>query len=247
MRVLGIDTATRTASVGVVDDGGEVVGERTGDTASSHAVTLLPLVEVVLAATHTPLREIGLLAISIGPGSFTGVRVAVSVAKGLALATGIPIVGVPTLEALALAAGPRSGVLWPLLDARKGEVYAAAFRVHGDAAECVHAPMVVPPARLVERLEPPCTLVGEGVASYASQWPVWPDATVEMDAAVSPSGAVVARLGLARWRALGADGVASLEPTYVRTSDAERRRLAGEAERAERRIGRKIDRVGVVG
>src|SRR5689334_18463142 len=103
----------------------------------SHARTLLPLIDNALAAARCELSDLDLIAVSIGPGSFTGLRIGLSVAKGLALATGLPAVGVPTLEAYANCAGARSGLLCPVLDARKGEVYGAAFQIgKGQALEC---------------------------------------------------------------------------------------------------------------
>src|SRR5262245_52075822 len=103
----------------------------------SHARTLLPLIDAALAAAGVGLRQLDLLAVSIGPGSFTGLRIGLSVAKGLALATGLPVVGVPTLEAYALHVGPRPGLICPVLDARKGEVYGAVFRWQGGESLCV--------------------------------------------------------------------------------------------------------------
>jgi tRNA threonylcarbamoyl adenosine modification protein YeaZ len=86
------------------------------------------LIDAVLAEADVRLADLARIAVSIGPGSFTGLRIGLSVAKGLALATGIPLVGVPTLEAYAHALGPAPDPIWPVLDARTGEIYAACFR-----------------------------------------------------------------------------------------------------------------------
>ena len=169
MRVLGIETATSIASVGIVD-ADHVAAEQTLPMRGNHARTLLPLIDEVLAAAGMGVRDLGLLAVSIGPGSFTGLRIGLSVAKGLALATGLPVSGVPTLEAYARRAGPRPGLLCPVLDARKGEVYAAAFRWSGDEPVCVAAPVAVTPERFAASLRPPCTLVGDGVDAYFELW-----------------------------------------------------------------------------
>jgi tRNA threonylcarbamoyladenosine biosynthesis protein TsaB len=222
VRALGIETATGIASVGIVGADHDAT-ERAQPMRGSHARTLLPLIDDVLAAAGLGLRDLDLLAVSIGPGSFTGLRIGLSVAKGLALATGLPVVGVSTLEAYARRAGPRPGLLCPVLDARKGEVYAAAFGWQAGEPVCVTAPAALAPERFAATLRPPCTLVGDGVDAYAGVWrrELGPGAELIPFAELSPSGAVVARLGIARATALGADDLAGLEPFYCRQSEAE--------------------------
>ncbi len=250
MRALGIETATSIASVGIVVED-RVVAERSLPMHGSHARTLLPLVDEALAAAGVTLAALDLLAVSIGPGSFTGLRIGLSVAKGLALATGLPVVGVPTLEAYAHTAGPRSGLLCPVLDARKGEVYAAAFRwpggrravaaggvragarhqhdadgaapSSGSLPQCVVPPAAVVPEHFAASVRAPCTLIGDGVDAYAEIWrrALGEGAELIPFAALPPSGAVVARLGSARAAPFGADDLASLAPRYCRSSQAE--------------------------
>jgi tRNA threonylcarbamoyladenosine biosynthesis protein TsaB len=226
MRVLGLDTATWTATVGVID-GERTLAERSRVVSGSHAVTLLPLVEETLSAGGMGLGDVDLIAVSIGPGSFTGVRIALSVAKGLAMAARRPLVGVPTLAALAEAAGG-GGVVWPVLDARKGELYAAAFARHEHGLAVIRPPMTLSPARLLEALAPPCRLVGEGAALVAEDVRARWGAAIGLDPAVAPRGTVIARLGAARYRTQGADDIAVLEPTYVRPSEAELGRRTAE-------------------
>ncbi len=225
MRVLGLDTATWTASVGLID-GDTELAERSLTVTGSHARTLLPMIEETLAAARLGLRDLELLAVSIGPGSFTGLRIGLSVAKGLAWASGIPLVGVPTLEALAHVAAPRPGLICPVLDARKREVYGAAFRWVGGALECVAEADVLSPEQFAARLTPPCTLVGDGVDTYASVWRACLGEGAELVpfARLSPRGSVVARLGTARFRLCGPASVAQVEPLYMRKSEAELRR-----------------------
>ena len=222
MRVLGIDTATRTASAGVIDDD-RLLAERSLAAGGSHAAALLPLIESVLDAAHLGIGDLDLLAVAIGPGSFTGLRVGLSVAKGLALACAKPIVGAPTLEAYARGLGPRAGLVCPVLDARKREVYAAVFRWIGDELREVRAPDVVSPEDFASRLEMPCTLIGEGVDAYAALWRTCLGDAAELlsASALQPMGTVVARLGRLRYGAVGSDDLATLEPAYVRRSEAE--------------------------
>ncbi len=106
---------------------GDVRAERIERTAASHAGTLPRLVDEVLAEAGERPERGDAVAVAIGPGSFTGLRIGLSFAKGLAFASGLAIVGVPTLDALALAAPPWTGVLCAALDARKQEIYAALY------------------------------------------------------------------------------------------------------------------------
>jgi tRNA threonylcarbamoyladenosine biosynthesis protein TsaB len=236
VRVLGIDTATRFASVAVAVDGRGVV-ERTLPMSGSHGRTLFPLIEEVLAVADLGPDAVDLIAVSIGPGSFTGLRVGLSAAKGLALASNAALVGVPTLDAYALAAGRRAGTVWTVLDARKGEVYAAAFRWHCDAPEKVEPTMAVTPVALVGRMDAACTLVGDGVDSYAELWRsrLGPEATLIELATLPPSAYAVATCGVQLAARHGLAAADHLEPVYCRLPEAQAGRDQREAlpERAE--------------
>ena len=225
VRVLGIETATWTASVAIIEDG-KTLAEVTLQESANHGSALFPLLDDALSAANTSLDDIDLIAVSIGPGSFTGLRIGLSMAKGLALARGIPVVGVPTLKALAWAAGPRSHLLWTVLDARKREVYAAAFDPRRDMEQVVPA-AVCTAEEIAAHLIPPCTVVGNGIDTYGaifrSRW----GNGIELRAAadVPPSAVAVASLGLADFRERGPEELNGLEPCYVRRSDAERARI----------------------
>jgi tRNA threonylcarbamoyladenosine biosynthesis protein TsaB len=223
--VLGIDTATWTASVGVVC-GGRDRAEISRQVSASHASVLLELIEETLDRAGLEIGEIDLLAVSIGPGSFTGLRIGLSTAKGLAMATGAAVVGVPTLEALALAAGQRSGVVCPVLDARKGEVYAGTFRSHAGTVLRVADDAVVDPRRLARTLERPCTLVGDAVEPYRAVWEEELGDAVELVPfdEIAPRGSLVARLGARRFEDQGGADLTRLEPQYCRKSEAELKR-----------------------
>lgn len=227
MRVLGIESATRTASIAIVDEA-VTLTEQTLPQSASHGTALFALLADALTAADTTLDAIDLLAVSIGPGSFTGLRIGLSMAKGLALACDIPIVGVPTLEALAAAAPPRSHPLWTVLDARKGEVYAAAFiRAPRTDMETIFPPSVCTAQYLSQCLEPPCSVVGDAVDTYGDVLRSRDRSGIELlpIANVPPSSVSVARVGAARYAERGNDSVSALEPCYVRMSEAERSRI----------------------
>lgn len=194
MLTLAFDTATAVATSALVDDG-EVLGER-----MSRAQTLLEDVDALLRQGGAHPRNLDALAIGIGPGSFTGVRIGLAAARGLALSLGLPGAGVSTLAALAAGA---PGAL-PVIDARRREVFAF---VHGE-------PAVLPPADLdVDG----SVCVGDGARRYRVLF--------EARGAIVPPDDDERHLPRARFHvqlagALGA--VDEIEPLYLRVPDAER-------------------------
>jgi tRNA threonylcarbamoyladenosine biosynthesis protein TsaB len=147
LRVLTIDTATPVETVAVVEDGREIA-RRTTRAGRGRADEFAAAVADALADAATSLSDLSALVVSIGPGRFTGLRVGLATAKGLAASTRLPIVAVPTLEALAESSLPGEGsaaFVCPMLDARRGEVYAALFRADG-ALTRVHPDVAVDPA-----------------------------------------------------------------------------------------------------
>jgi len=195
MLILAFDTATEIATSALVADG-EVLGERI-----SHAVTLLEDVDALLRRGGAHADEIDALAVGVGPGSFTGVRVGLATARGLALALDIPAAGVSTLEALAAGA---PGAL-PVIDARRREI----FVLQGDAAR------VLAPAEL--RLVPGTVCVGNGAVRYRSE--------LEAAGAEVPPDTDERHVPRARFHAQLAQNFGpadAVEPLYLRVPDADR-------------------------
>ena len=125
--ILSIETATRAGSI-AVSRGAALLAERTGDAARSHSTDLLDLIREALEEAGGRIQEVSLFAVATGPGSFTGLRIGVATAKGLASTLGRKVAGVPTLRAVALAAGEGERVV-ALLPAGRGELFAQSFRV----------------------------------------------------------------------------------------------------------------------
>jgi tRNA threonylcarbamoyladenosine biosynthesis protein TsaB len=187
-------------------------------TERSHLGDLPSRVTAVLAAGGVRLDDVGALAVSIGPGSFTGLRVAVAFAKGLAFAGQLPVAAVSTLEALAWVAeaAPPARVL-AALDARKGEIYAAFFAPEGGTLRRLTPDAVWKPTALAAACDTTTIVVGDAPDAHAGSFAA---ATVRPFAAHHPRGDVVARLGAARLAAGAAVPLAVLEPAYVRAPDA---------------------------
>jgi tRNA threonylcarbamoyladenosine biosynthesis protein TsaB len=219
MRILGIDTTTRITSVGLVDDE-HVVAERSTHAASSHGETLAPLIDRLLADAGLRVADLQAVAVSIGPGSFTGLRVGLATAKGLAFGCELALVSVPTLDALARVADAEPGELvCPILDARKGEIYAALYAADatGNVTRLTDD-LALRPAELVPRVRGRCRFLGDGTDAYGEPLgqALGPVALVLPFTHYHPRGAVVAQLGRARLATAGADPAGALEPRYVR-------------------------------
>jgi tRNA threonylcarbamoyladenosine biosynthesis protein TsaB len=223
--VLGIETATPTASVGLAEEDC-VLAERSLGMTRNHAVAILPLIDETLQDGGVGLRDVDAVAVSIGPGSFTGLRVGLSVAKGLVLVGGMAIVGVPTLEVLAQTAAADGVPICTVLDARRGEVYTAAFRCCHGGVECIHEATVVSLEHLASYVPSPCRMIGDLVDTRAAFLRERLGPGVAMVPGVAPSGAVVARMGARRIQSSGPDDPFGLEPVYLRIPDAEWKRAA---------------------
>ncbi len=223
MRLLCIDTSTRVGSVAVFVDGA-LAAEVNARLQGTHSQELLPMVDAALGLARCGYDDLDAIAVDIGPGSFTGVRIGVALAKGMAFARGIALWGVSSLEALGRAAPMVEGWSLVVLDARRDEVYAALWRWDDGVRTPALAGLSGTPEHVGDAVE---ALVGAG------------DVVLVTDAA----GALLARLLAARpWRvvrgapAMGvplarlvgeavADGACtlddgSLEPLYLRDPDA---------------------------
>jgi tRNA threonylcarbamoyladenosine biosynthesis protein TsaB len=219
MLVLGIDTATWTAVVGLVRDG-VVLVEDVYRESHSHTESLPALVERVLQAGGVTLDAVEGLAVSIGPGSFTGLRVSLAFAKGVAFAGGVPLAAVPTLEALAWIADAAPGeTICAAIDARKREVYSAFFVADAGGPRRLTEDVAQSPERLASELPKGCVLVGDATDVYGDV--LGARATVRPFSTHHPRGGVVARLGWQRLVAGQAVNPGEVEPVYVRAPDAQ--------------------------
>jgi len=125
--ILNIETATKNCSVSVAKDGQTIVCSELADEGYSHAEKLHVFIEEVIAKAGISAQDLNAVAVSQGPGSYTGLRIGVSAAKGLCYALNIPLIAVDTLQTLASQAGVTDGKIIPMLDARRMEVYSAIF------------------------------------------------------------------------------------------------------------------------
>ncbi|MGH7301595.1 MAG: tRNA (adenosine(37)-N6)-threonylcarbamoyltransferase complex dimerization subunit type 1 TsaB, partial [Candidatus Rokuibacteriota bacterium] len=164
MRLLALETATLAGGAALLDDG-RLVGESRLNIALTHSERLMAVVDRLLQDCGCDARSLDALAVSVGPGSFTGLRVGAATAKGLALALEVEVAPVPTLDALAATLPFANAPVCALLDARKGEVYCSLYRWAGDAMERRWDYLALPPEAAAARLEAPVIVLGDGVAA----------------------------------------------------------------------------------
>jgi tRNA threonylcarbamoyladenosine biosynthesis protein TsaB len=219
--LLALETSVPTARV-VVLDGDGVVLASAEKSAARHSSNLLRLCDETLRPAQVTVAGLAAIACGAGPGSFTGLRVGLAVAKGLALPTGLPLVLISSLEALARDLGG-SGLVVPCLDAGKDQVYAQIFRVSGDTIEAEDETWVIDPAALVERIGGRAvTAGGTGVDRYRAVFaPAWGDAALRLDAP-GPSARSVGALAQARLARGEIDDLDRAVPAYGRPPDITR-------------------------
>ena len=223
MKILGIDTSTSCGSVGLID-GDSVIAEYLLDIPTTHSESLLSSIEYVLEQSRCPIETLDGWAISLGPGSFTGLRIGVSTIKGLAFATEKPVAGVPTLDALASNLSPTPYLICPILDARKGEVYASFYRYDDeDTPVRVSAYQAIRPEDLVKTIEEKTIFLGNGVTTYGDYLRnALPTLAAFVPAPLNLShGSTVARLGLERIQRGEVLDLSTFTPIYIRASEAE--------------------------
>lgn len=228
MLVLGVETSSMQGGVALVGEGG-LVSEYTLNVEATHSERLLPTIDRMLRDAGLGLEVLAGIAVSIGPGSFTGLRIGLSTVKGLAYATGLPVVGVPTLEALAWSVPFAGCQVCPVLDARKQEVYAALFRYRNSALERIMEDAALPPEVLCGKIRRPTLFLGDGLGAYGDLFRrlLGERMLVPPLASRGSRPACVAELGRQRLLRGERDPADSLVPRYLRPSEAELRRARG--------------------
>jgi tRNA threonylcarbamoyladenosine biosynthesis protein TsaB len=224
MLVLGVETSTMQGGTALVGDDG-LRSEYTLNVEATHSERLLPTIDRMLRDAGVGLDALSGLAVSIGPGSFTGLRIGLSTVKGLAYATGLPVVGVPTLEALACTVAFAREQVCPVLDARKQEVYAALFRCERGEVVRVMEDAALAPEALCDRIRRPTIFLGDGLAVYEELFRrlLGDRMLVPPPACRGARPAWVAELGRRRLLRGERDQVDALVPRYLRPSEAELR------------------------
>ncbi len=222
--ILSIETATGCGSValtrGTLQDG-TLLAEYTHRPDITHSRKLLGLVEHVMGMEQVGWQDVDGISVSLGPGSFTGLRIGLAAAKGLAMAAGIPLAGIPTLEALAWQCRGATRPVCSLIDARKGQVYAAGYDFVNGRLTAQGETRAIDPEQLAAQIDTPTIFVGPGIQAYPEIFHHHPDIECVPQAIVHPRAGMVGFLGAQQLAQNDGPAPDSLVPCYIRASEAQ--------------------------
>lgn len=228
MKILALDSSGIVASVAVVEND-TLLAEYTVNYKKTHSQTLLPMLDEVIKMIDLDLNTIDAIALASGPGSFTGLRIGAATAKGLGLALEKPLIAVPTVEAIAYNLYDTEGLICPIMDARRNQVYTGIYHYQNHELITVKDQMAVPVTELLEYL----LELGESVTFLGDGVPVFRDViarTMKMPFSFAPAhvnkqrAGAVGALGMKYFMAGKMQSAAEHVPEYLRMSQAERER-----------------------
>ena len=221
MHLLALDTATEICGVALVSDG-RIAAQTSLSLGNTHARQLMGAVEWILGRMGLAPDQVDVFAVNQGPGSFTGLRIGISTAKGLAAAADKPLVGLTALEVLAHQGPVGTGLICPMIDARRAEVYWALYEWQRGELRLHTPPRVEPPQQVAAHIPGTCTVIGNGVRSYAeilkqhcrTELHQVPDHLNDL------CPGVLAQLAYHHWHSGRYSPGMDVAPVYVRKSDA---------------------------
>lgn len=231
MKILGLDSSGLVASVAIVE-GNDLKGEYTVNYKKTHSQTLLPMLDEVAKMIELDLNSVDAIAVSGGPGSFTGLRIGSATAKGLGLALNKPLIHIPTVDALAYNLVGHRDLVCPLMDARRNQTYTGLYRFNGNEMEIAEPQCAVGIDEIIEKINnigQPVVFLGDGVAvfeSYIRENSKVPFTFAPAHMNKQRAGAVAA-LGELYYEQGKTETATEHKPDYLRLSQAERERLEG--------------------
>lgn len=236
MRILALDSSGLVATVAILEDE-QMIAEYTVNYKKTHSQTLLPMLDEIVKMTEFDLSTIDAIAVAGGPGSFTGLRIGAATAKGLGLALNKPLIHVPTVDGMAYGLYGYSGLICPIMDARRNQVYTGLYRFTEGEFQVVEEQMAISVSELIEKLNAygeKVTFLGDGVPVYRNQF----ENGLTGEYAFAPAhlnrqrAAAVGALGMKYFQEGKVESARDHRPDYLRLSQAERERAEKDAERS---------------
>lgn len=221
MKILGIDTSNYQLGIALVNDD-EVIGEYITNIKKNHSLRAMPAVETLMQECNVKPAELDKIVVASGPGSYTGVRIGVTIAKTLAWTLNVPVVGVSSLAVLASSGRYFDGVISPLFDARRGQLYTGLYRFNGDKLVCEKEDANLPAeewAEILSRYEEKVLFVGHDVKIHQEilQSKLGDQAVIADMTSQNPRPSELIRLGMD----ISEEPVHGLVPNYIRLAEAE--------------------------
>ncbi|WP_129600285.1 tRNA (adenosine(37)-N6)-threonylcarbamoyltransferase complex dimerization subunit type 1 TsaB [Anaerophilus nitritogenes] len=223
MKILSFDTSSMVATIALIEDE-KLIGEYIINHKRTHSQKLMPMIDELLKSCEVKIEEIDKIAVAKGPGSFTGIRIGIATAKGLAHALDIPVVGISTLDGLAFNLYNSNGLICPILDARRSQVYTAIYKWDNLNLNRIEEPIAVSIQKLCEILlkrPEPVIFLGDGVQSnkeYLLE-------VLKERAIFAPNSHNITKassIGQLAMKSSEDENFYELVPTYLRKSEAER-------------------------
>lgn len=227
MKVLALDTSCMMGSVALIEDD-VVIAEQLLNVKVTHSERLIPSIESILKTAECKLEDVDGFAVTIGPGSFTGLRIGLAAAKGLAFSMNKPLLGISSLKALAYNLFGAARPIVSVLDARRGEYYIAVNKFEDGDLITILEDTVMPPEKLIDYIsslkEDSFLFVGDGIYGLKEliKEKLKSRAFIPPPSMIHPRASNVAWLGLCRLASGESDDLAALKPNYIRKSDAEK-------------------------
>ena len=238
MRILALDSSGLVATVAILEDN-QTVAEYTVNYKKTHSQTLLPMLDEIVKMTEFDLSTVDAIAVSGGPGSFTGLRIGAATAKGLGLALDKPLIHVPTVDGLAYNLFGTTGLICPIMDARRSQVYTGLYRFENDEFQVVEEQMAISVQDLVKKLNQygeKVAFLGDGVSVYGKDL----KNELEVECYFAPAhvnrqrAAAVGALGIKYYQEGKTETATEHRPDYLRLSQAEREKAEREKAESER-------------
>jgi len=224
LKILGIDTSSGFLSIAVSDDN-NIIKEENHLLERKHSSLLIPKIIEMLEAQGISIGDIGAFIVGLGPGSFTGLRIGVSAIKGFGLALGRPCVGVASMDAMALNAKDKAGLIVPVIDAKRGNVYSAIYRERKGSVKRNSGYLLLKVKDLMKKIKTPAVFLGDGQALYGEEIKRYNKDVVFLGEEYwYPKASALIRLGYPGIKKFKKNDLSRLNPIYLYPRDCQVRK-----------------------